>query len=460
MIAHSLASLLALIAPGGEPTPQGTSTEDAAQPNVLLIFTDDQGWADLGVQGARGFTTPHLDRLAEEGTRFTEFYVAAAVCTPSRAALLTGCYPNRLSLGKRVVFPFDDHGLNPEERTLAEALGDVGYRTACIGKWHLGHREGMMPLDQGFDHFYGVPYSHDMDGHHYRAQDFVAPPLPVYRDRDIVAEAPPAGELTSMWTREAIAFLERTDGEPFFLYLPHCMPHLPWATTEAYRGSSEEGAYGDVLQELDASVGELMAALDRLGLRENTIVLFTSDNGPRHRGSALPLRGGKNTTWEGGHRVPFLISWPGHIPARRTSPALVTALDLLPTLAGWCGAQAIDPAQARKIDGLDLGDVLRGVPGTSNPRTEFLYFRDERLQAVRQGRFKLHVHRPEWKDTNPGPLLYDLEADPGEARDCAHAYPEVVRRLEALAREARSELGDAARGIVGRGIRPAGGPPR
>jgi arylsulfatase A len=434
----------------------------AAQPNVVIIFTDDQGYGDVGVYGAQGYGTPHLDRMAAEGVRFTDFYVPAPVCTPSRAALLTGSYPMRVGLGNRVLFPYSQHGLNPEEVTIAEILKDVGYRTQAIGKWHLGHQPKFLPTRQGFDEYFGIPYSNDMGSHRYVAQGYVAPPLPILRGETLVDQHPSQALLTKRWTAAAVEFIERSAGEPFFLYLAHSMPHLPIDASSDFKGSSEHGLYGDVIEEIDWSVGEILAALERTGVGDDTLVVFTSDNGPvvrdeaalGHRsGSAGPLRGMKNTTWEGGMRVPGIMRWKAKIPPGTVCRELATTMDLLPTIAAIAGAKA--PAD-RILDGKDIRPLLFAEPGAKSPHEAFYYYRDERLQALRSGRWKLHTYRPEWESADHPPLLFDLERDIGETTDVADKNPEVVARLQMLADKARADLGDVVRGKRGANVRPPG----
>ena len=434
----------------------------AASPNVVIVFTDDQGYGDVGVYGATGFQTPNLDRMAAEGVRFTAFYVPAPVCTPSRAALMTGSYPMRVGLANRVLFPYSQHGLNPDEVTVAEVLKGVGYRTKAIGKWHLGHQKKFFPTRQGFDEYFGIPYSNDMGSHDYRAQGIVSPPLPIYRNEELVDQHPSQALLTKRWTAAAVEFIERDAPEPFFLYVAHSMPHLPIDASSDFKGKTEHGLYGDVIEEVDWSVGEILAALQRKGVDENTLVVFTTDNGPvvqsatqlGHRsGAAGPLRGNKNTTWEGGMRVPGIMRWPAKIPAGQVCRELATTMDLLPTIAAIAEAKL---PTGRTIDGKDIRPLLFGEAGAKSPHEAFYYYRDERLQAVRSGPWKLHTYRPEWEDAAHAPLLYNLEDDIGETTDVASKHPEVVARLQTLADRARADLGDVVRGKRGANIRPPG----
>ncbi|MBN1341315.1 MAG: sulfatase [Phycisphaerae bacterium] len=444
---------------------QAVRAEAAAErlPNFVVIFADDQGYGDVGCYGARDFSTPRLDRMAAEGVRLTDFYVAGPVCTPSRAGLMTGCYPKRLGLAYRVLFPYSKTGLNPDEITIAEILKTRGYATACIGKWHLGHHAKFLPTRQGFDVFFGTPYSNDMNGQHYKEQDFKAPALPLIRQEKVVEEDPDQRYLTRRYTEESIRFMEANKDRPFFLYLPHNMPHRPIHASERFKGKTKHGLYGDVIEEIDWSVGEILGALKRLGIDERTLVIFTTDNGPvllrakrlgYRPGSAGPLRGMKNTTWEGGMRVPCVMRWPGKIPGGTVCEELVTAMDVLPTIAKLAGAEA---PKDRIIDGKDVWPVVCGKAGVRSPHEAFYYYRDDRLQAVRSGWWKLHVFRPEWEaSSGHAPLLHDLKVDVGERTDVAGEHAEVVKRLQGLAERAREDLGDAATNRSGKNVRPVG----
>ncbi len=360
-------------------------------PNFVIIFTDDQGYGDVGVYGATSFRTPNLDRMAAEGVRFTDFYVAAPVCTPSRAALLTGSHPVRVGLGHRVLFPYSDTGLHSDEITIAEILKERGYATGIIGKWHLGHHRKFLPTSQGFDHYFGIPYSNDMGNHNYRREKMISPPLPILRNEARVEQHPDQAQLTRRYTREAVRFIRDHKDEPFFLYLPHSMPHRPLAASARFQGRSALGLYGDVIEEIDWSVGEVLEALREAGIDEHTLVIFTTDNGatiqpwPRRgyrSGSNGPLRGGKNTTWEGGMRVPCIMRWPGKIPAGRVQTELATAMDFLPTAANLAGAAM--PTD-RVLDGKDIWPLMSMQAGAETPHEAFSFYRDERLQAVRSG---------------------------------------------------------------------------
>jgi len=411
-------------------------------PNFIVIFTDDQGYQDVGCFGSPDIKTPNLDRMAAEGTKFTDFYVAASVCTPSRAALLTGCYPQRVSLPS-VLFPGAKVGLNPKEITIAALLKKRGYATMCIGKWHLGHLEPFLPTSHGFDHYFGIPYSNDM--HHGGG-------VPLMRDTKIIERPVKQNDLTERYTAEAVRFITANKEGPFFLYLPHTFPHVPLYCTERFKGKSKRGLYGDVIECIDWSTGEILKALKKLGIDEHTLVIFTSDNGPwlskkKHGGCALPLRDGKFSVYEGGMREPCLMRWPGKVPAGKVCGEIATTMDLLPTFARLAGAE---PPTDRVIDGKDIWPLMSGQPGAKTPHEAFFYHRGMRLAAVRSGKWKLHLGRtarPRAKKDQPKPeprrmpgQLYDLEADIGEKNNVAAQHPDVVERLTALAEKFTDQL--------------------
>ena len=408
-----------------------SSKSNEKKPNIVIFFTDDQGYADVGVYGAEGFETPNLDKLATEGIRFTNFYVAATVCTPSRAALLTGKYPKRVGLHESVIFPFSTHGLDPKEITLAELLKEQGYATSIVGKWHLGHEAGFMPNDQGFDSFYGVPYSNDMDSHYYKHNDFQSPPLPFYRDTIVIGEGLDQRYLTKMYTEETVSQIKNRDQEkPFFIYVAHNMPHTPLYASENFKGKSELGIYGDVIMELDWSAGEIIKTLKEEGIFDNTIFVFTSDNGPRV-GSAKPLRGKKAETWDGGQRVPAIITWPNKIPKGIVSDAFVSSLDLFPTIANVSRASLV---KNNVLDGRDITEFLERPTIETKDHPFYFFSRDGTLEAIRLGQWKLHVSKARgWNKKRDGDFpvsLYNLESDIGEQDNVATQYPEVVEKLK------------------------------
>jgi len=451
----------------------GAAPAPARLPNVVLIFCDDLGWGDVGCFGAKGIRTPNIDSMARRGTKFTSFHVAQAVCSASRAALLTGCYPNRLGI-HGALGPNQKIGLHPEEMTIAEVLKTRGYATAMFGKWHLGRPAELLPTTQGFDEYFGLPYSNDMWPKHPSAAKGTYPPLPLIEGDRVIEEMPDQTQLTRRYTERAVDFIGRSAGKPFFLYLAHSMPHVPIFASERFAGRSKRGLFGDVIEELDWSVGEVLKALRRHGLEDDTLVLFTSDNGPwlsygHHAGGAGPFREGKGTSFEGGIRVPCVMQWPGKIPQGRVCDTPLMTIDVLPTLAGLAGA-ALPP---RKIDGLDVWPILRGVPGATNPHAAyFTYYNQGDLIAVTSGDWKLFL--PHVSQTLAGgsggtngaparylPLrvgleLYNLRRDPGETRDLAAEEPEVLSRMLLLAEEARLDLGDARTRRVGSGVREPG----
>ncbi len=409
---------------------------ETEKPNII-IFTDDQGYGDLSSYGATEYQTPNIDELANNGIRFTNFYVPGTVCTPSRAALLTGRYPIRSNLHEGVLFPFSKTGLLLEEYTMAEMLKDIGYQTACIGKWHLGHLPEFMPTKQGFDYYFGIPYSNDMDSHYYKSKDFQSPPLPLYENEILIESGPDQHYLTKRFTDMAIDFIQNRDkNTPFFLYLAHIMPHIPLFASEDFMGLTEYGMYGDVISEIDWNIGKITDFLSKQGLLNNTIIIiFTSDNGPheaKNKGSAKPLRGWKAQTWEGGQRVPGIISWPKKIPKNAVISEPISTLDLMPTLASFTEASLpID----KPSDGRNIGALLFN-PTLELEENPFFYFaRNGQLEAIRLGKWKLHVAKSlgwdhQIKDFSVS--LYDLESDIGERDNLASQYPETVLNLKKL----------------------------
>jgi len=449
------------------------------RPNVVVIYTDDQGWADIGTQGAVGFETPNLDRLAAEGTRFTDFYVAQPVCSASRTALLTGCYPNRLGI-HGAIGPRNTHGIHDEETTIAEVCKSEGYATAMFGKWHLGYQAQFLPANHGFDESYGIPYSNDMWPWHPAYAHFSDPvekrkrgypDLFTFEGAEIAdpeVTGPDQMRFTTDFGDRAAAFVRSHADEPFFLYLAHPMPHVPLFTDEDSIGRSEQGAYGDVIEEIDDSVGKVLEALEDCGIAGNTLVVYASDNGPwlnygDHAGTTGPLREGKGTTFEGGVRVPCLVRYPGRVPAGRVSREPWMTIDLLPTIVGLLGAELPE----RTIDGMDVWPLLAGEPGARSPQEAyFFYYHQNHLEAMRCGPWKLHFPHGYRSmvgmtagnggtpgkynyDVKTGLELYNLEDDISESSDVAEAHPEVVARLSELADGMRARLGDKLTKVKG-----------
>jgi arylsulfatase A len=438
-------------------------------PNFVIIFADDLGYADIGPYGAKT-QTPNLDRMAKEGVRFTDFYVAQPVCSASRAALLTGCYPNRIGI-LGALNPYSKEGIHPNELTLAEVLKARGYATAIYGKWHLGYQPQFLPTRHGFDDYFGLPYSNDMWPKH-PAPTRPFPPLPLIEGERTIETDPDQRQLTTWYTQRAIKFIEKSRNQPFFLYVPHNMPHVPLFVSSKHQGKSKRGLYGDVTQELDWSVGEILKSLQKNGLDERTLVIFTSDNGPwllygDHAGSAGPFREGKATTFEGGVRVPCIMRWPTQIPANRVVRELAATIDILPTLAKLAGAKL--PGD-RTIDGKDIWPLIKAEPGASTPHEAYFYYWGQHLQAVRSGPWKLHFFHTYTKPdpaggfAKPGKYatkeigleLFNLEQDIGETTNVAAQHPEVVKRLQALAEASREDLGDSGTKRDGKKVRPAG----
>ena len=456
-----------------------TVSAAARLPNIVIIFTDDQGYADVGAFGAKGFKTPNLDRLAREGVKFTNFHVAQPVCSASRAALLTGCYPNRIGI-HGALGPLAKHGINDSEVTLAELLKQSGYATGMAGKWHLGRPAQFLPVHHGFDEYLGLPYSNDMWPSHPEARRGTYPPLPLIEgDQVIDSEVTPTEQpnLTTWYTDRAVKFIERNKDRPFLFYLAHSMPHVPLFVSDKFKGKSKQGLYGDVIMEIDWSVGEILKALKQNNLEDNTLVIFTSDNGPwlsygNHAGSAKPLREGKGTNWEGGTRVPCIMRWPGTIPRGKTSDTMFMTIDLLPTIAKLTGTAL----PQHKIDGLDVWPLIAGEKSARNPHDAYyFYYHQSQLQAVTSGdgQWKLYLpHEFRTLGGMPGgangipskyeqskilsPELYDLKNDVSETKNVAAAYPEIVQRLLALAEQARVDLGDTLTQRTGSGVREPG----
>ncbi|MEW6158233.1 MAG: sulfatase [Verrucomicrobiota bacterium] len=440
-------------------------------PNVVLIFCDDLGFGDLSCYGNRQIKTPNLDRMAREGMRFTRAYVPQAVCSASRAALLTGCYPNRVGI-LGALGPNSKIGIHDDEITLAELFKSRGYATAIYGKWHLGHHPQFLPTRHGFDDYFGLPYSNDMWPRHPTAAPGTYPDLPLLEGEKTIQLDPDQRTLTRSYTERAVQFIERNKARSFFLYVPHSMPHVPLFVSPSFQGKSRAGLFGDVLLEIDWSVGEILKALRKHRIDRHTLVLFTSDNGPwlsygNHAGSAGPFREGKGTTFEGGVRVPFLARWPGKIPAGRTCDEAVTTMDLWPTFARFIGAEL---PRDRILDGKDIGPLLMAKPGAKSPHENFYYYWGRELQAVRQGKWKLHLPHHFARLDAPGgggkpgryvstPMewaLYDLESDVAEKVNLLDQFPDEVARLKQLAEQARQDLGDSATKSEGKNVRPAG----
>ncbi|MCY1721331.1 sulfatase [Prolixibacteraceae bacterium Z1-6] len=441
--------------------------------NFVVVFIDDMGYGDIGTQGATGWTTPNLDKMAAEGMRFTNFYAAQPVCSASRAGLMTGCYPNRIGFSG-ALFPNDQVGINPNETTIAEMLKEKGYATGIFGKWHLGRPTEFLPLQHGFDEYVGIPYSNDMwplddvgnpvpEGHG-RLKN---PDLPVLNGNDImmtITDLKGQDTLTTLYTEKAVDFINRNADNPFFLYVPHSMSHVPLGVSDKFRGKSKQGLYGDVMMEIDWSVGQIEKALAANGIAENTVFIFTTDNGPwlnygNHAGSAGGLREGKTTSWEGGQRVPFIIKWPAATPAGTICNKLGCAIDILPSFAKIAEAKLPE----LKIDGLDITDLWKGKTETEPRETILFYYGKNNLNGVRKDNWKLVLpHTWASYHTQPGengyggkrirmkveePELYNMMRDPGEQYNVIEYHPEKVAELMKLVEEARAELGDLNVGI-------------
>lgn len=453
------------------------------RPNIVLIFMDDMGYGDVNAYGGVGYATPHIDQLAADGMRFTNFYAAQPVCTASRAGLLTGCYPNRIGLFG-ALGPNSKIGISDEEVTIAQMLKKRDYATGMVGKWHLGVTNKFLPLQHGFDEYFGLPYSNDMwpvnfdgtratDPKDWRSKEPLLPLMEgnkVYRYIESLADQ---NSITTEYTEHAVRFINQHRQQPFFLYLAHTMVHVPIAVSEKFKGKSKQGLFGDVMMEVDWSIGQVVKAIHENGLDKNTLIIFTSDNGPwltfgNHAGSAGGLRDGKMTTFEGGQKEPSIICWPGVIPAGTICNKLASTIDILPTLAAITGA----PLPANKIDGINIFSLLQGDP-IANPRDHFFYYYNKNsLQAVRQDSWKLVLpHKIEsnenelpGKDGWPGKIhidsiglaLYDLRRDPGERYNVKDQHPEIIVQLLKLVEASRDDLGDDLTGRPGKNRRPSG----
>jgi arylsulfatase len=446
-----------------------TPEQNETQPNVVVIFIDDEGYGDVGSYGATGFETPHLDQMAAQGMRFTNFYAAQPVCSASRAGLLTGCYPNRIGFSG-ALFPWDSTGISAAEWTMAEMFKAQGYATACFGKWHLGWQKEFLPLQHGFDEYTGVPYSNDMwprsnvtgeieFGNTWRERYPELPLITGNETTQTITSMAGQDSLTTLFTEKAVDFINRNAANPFFLYVPHSMGHIPLGVSDKFRGKSEQGLYGDVMMEIDWSVGEINKALAENNIAENTIVIFTSDNGPwlnfgNHGGSSGGLREGKTTSWEGGQRVPFIIRWPGNTPAGTVCNQLACAVDLLPTFASIANGQLSD----NKIDGVDISSLWKGDFDTAPRETILYYYGKNNLNGVRKGNWKLVLpHTWNSYNTKPGqdgesgrriktvlekPELYNMMRDPGEQYNVIEYNPEKAAEIMEIVELARKELGD------------------
>ena len=463
----------------------GCGSTPTSTPNIVLFYLDDMGYGDLGVTGAIGYTTPNLDRLAGEGILFTSFYVAQATSSASRAGLLTGCYPNRIGI-QGALFPNSNVGISDKEMTIAGLLKQKGYVSGIFGKWHLGRHKQFLHLQHGFDEYVGIPYSNDMlpmwydgtvltpESSEHRKANF--PPLPLIEGNEVTKGLRTLEEqeqLTTLFTERAVEFIKKNKDKPFFAYIPHPMPHAPLAVSDKFKGKSSIGIYGDVMMEIDWSVGQIMETLKELGLEENTLVIFSSDNGPwlnfgDHAGSAGGMREGKATAWEGGKRVPCIMRWKGVIKEGQTINQLISTIDIFPTIAHIANA----PLPEQKIDGINMWSLISGETQIS-PRNHFLYyFNNNELMAVRNERWKLILphsyrtyNRPPGRNGEPGATgtntitemqLYDLRRDRGERYNVIEYNPDIVAELLQIVEEAREDLGDALTQRPGTGRRPVG----
>ena len=487
-----LTFVFAMSCSGQKKTPPDLDSDQVRLPNIVIILTDDQGYGDVGCYGTSRFKTPVLDKLASGGVRFTSFYVSQPVCTASRASIMTGCYANRIGISG-AFNPTSTTGIHQQEVLLPEILKEKGYATAIFGKWHLGNQEQFNPLNNGFDEYFGLPFSND-NHNKYHPVIRTFPPLPLYDGFEIIEEDPDQSLFTRRFTEKAVRFIEKHKEQSFFLYVPHVMPHVPIFASEAFKGSSESGLFGDVIEEIDWSVGQILNAISTHGLEENTLVIFASDNGPflsygEHAGSSGPLRGGKLTTFEGGVRVPCIMTWPGIIPEGGICEELVTSMDWLPTIAHIVNADL----PAHKIDGKNIWTLVSGKDDCQSPHEAFYYYAGKELHAIRSGKWKLHFPHPylevdgepgrggkpaNFENLSPKSItesglkgiasrhgyvimqtrmeLYNLEEDISESEDLAGQFPEIVKKLQLLAKDARNDLGDLLTGNSGMNLRPIG----
>ena len=437
----------------------------ASKPNVIIIFADDLGYGDLGCYGSKINQTPTLDKMADEGKKFSNFYVSSPVCSPSRASLMTGCYPQRISFGTfdglRVLFPGQGIGLSNEEKTVAKTFKESGYSTKIIGKWHCGDQEEFLPTNHGFDSYFGIPYSNDM-GRQVKIKDYIPndsslhkitewdrPPLPLVRDKEVIQEQPDQRSIAERYTEDAVKFMRENRETPFFLYLAHMQVHLPLYAAEKFVKESKNGDYGACVASIDWSTKVIFDELKELGIDENTIVIFTSDNGSRLQnqgGSNGNLRGGKGQTWDGGQRVPCIIRWPGKINEGQQTDALSTTMDFLPSITKLIGGNL----PLKKIDGIEMSDLFFSNENSSK-RDSFLYYNEDELEAIRYKNWKLHFKKED-KLINE---LYDLDNDISEKVNLYSSHKEIVNKLSILADEFRKSLGDKYLDIKGEEVRPA-----
>ena len=472
---HLIFLLFALLASCNNPDSNQSEISEQQLPNIVLIFTDDQGYQDLGCYGSPDIKTPYIDQMAKEGARFTNFYVSQPVCSASRASLLTGCYSNRIGISGAFM-PYVGKGLHPQEETIAEILKPLGYATAIYGKWHLGSEPDFLPTRQGFDEYFGIPYSNDMwPLHPWQGTVFNFPPLDLIENETVIDTLEDQSLITTQYTERAVQFIEKNKERPFFLYLPHSMPHVPLYASDKFKGKSERGLYGDVIEEIDWSTGQILEALKEHNLDENTLVIFTSDNGPwlsygGHSGEALPLREGKGTALEGGVRVPCVMRWPAKIPQNLVLEQPAMTIDILPTIAQITGAEM----PQKTVDGRNMLDLMTGETDEPHHEAYYFYYHQNELHAILSGdgRWKLYLPhqyrslngREGTNDGMPIPYdqnkigqeLYDLEKDISETTDVSEENPEIVAMLLEHAEKARVELGDKLTNRTGTGNRPTG----